>query len=253
MPVFDAIAKKADGYLAHEVQNLRDQFLNSTVKGTGYERALGDVVKGVVPPMWRVGWGEVVDPYGQRSGQTDLVVALPTQPSMLHRDDGNWLFLSPSVVAIGESKMLLTLERLRECLDGPAIEWAALDRAIQGQMAVGPGGDDAATWERRLPVFVFAHEGPTLDSVQAEINSRQDPLVDAVFIRDRGALLRSPGPDSSFLWVEAAGDTERPPPGTWIQEPETRDAAVTKCFLQWLTYLPVWLTFEQRPLRQYLM
>src|SRR5207302_1558217 len=157
-----------------------------------------------------------------------------------------------SVVAIGECKMQVTLERVREVLDGPAVAWAALDRAIAGQMAVGPGGDDAATWETRLPVFVFAHEGPTLQNVKAEIDTRPDCLVDAVFIRDRGVLLRSPGPDSSFLWAENEGDATAPPAGTWLLLEETDDAAVVQCFLLWLTALPVWLAFEQRPLRQFI-
>jgi hypothetical protein len=43
------MAKKGDRYLAAEVESLREEFLNSTVKGTGYERVLAAVVRGVLP------------------------------------------------------------------------------------------------------------------------------------------------------------------------------------------------------------
>jgi hypothetical protein len=245
------MAKKADRYLAAEVDSLREEFLNSTVKGTGYERVLAEVVRGVLPQTWRVGWGEIVDPDRRQSGQTDLVIALPSQPSLLHRDDGNWLFLSPSVVAIGEAKMHLTAERWRELLDGPARDWAALDRAAMHLMGVGPGGaDNDATWGARLPVFVFAHEGPTLATIEGELKGLPAPLIDAVFIRDRGVLLRSPGPDASFPWA-MPGTQQAPPAGEWVRFDDLNEDVV-ETFLLWLTVLPVWMPFEQRPLRQFI-
>jgi len=249
--MYATMAKKADRCLKAEVDSLRDEFLNSTVKGTGYERILAEVVRGVLPQTWRVGSGEVVDPARHQSGQTDLVIALPSQPSLLHKDDGNWLFLSPSVVAIGEAKMQLTAERWRELLDGPPKDWAVLDRSAKDLMGVGPGGaDNDATWGTRLSVFMFAHEGPILDTLAHELAARPAPLVDAVFVRDRGVLLRSPGPDASFPWA-MPGTRQAPPAGEWLSF-EVQNEEVVELFLRWLTVLPVWMPFEQRPLRQFI-
>ena len=80
--------------LATEADSVRREFRNTTIKGSGYERKLIDAVVGLLPQTWRVGSGEVVDPSGRRSGQTDLVIALPNQPSLLHSDNGDWIFLS---------------------------------------------------------------------------------------------------------------------------------------------------------------
>ena len=74
--MFQVIADRADDMLRTEAEGLRREFRNSTIKGSGYERKLIDVVVGLLPQSWRVGSGEVVDPHGRRSGQTDLVVAL---------------------------------------------------------------------------------------------------------------------------------------------------------------------------------
>ena len=117
---------------------------------------------------------------------------------------------------------------------------------------VGPvGADNTLTWGTRLPVFLFAHEGPPLDSIRSIISQYDNPAVDAVFVRDRGALLRSPGPESDFRWVVDEGETAPPAAGAWIVEPATHNAAVVRTFLEWIVGLPVWQPFEERPLRRF--
>jgi hypothetical protein len=56
-------------------------------KGSEYEAAFRSVVAGVFPSTWKVGEGEIIDPHGNRSPQTDVVIARPTQPSLLCRDE----------------------------------------------------------------------------------------------------------------------------------------------------------------------
>lgn len=244
--VFQSIAERADGMLVTEFNNVRQRFKNSTVKGTGYERAVAEIIRGVVPPTWKIGSGEIIDPYGRRSGQTDLVVALPSQPSLLEREGSNWLFLSASAVAIGETKMALTVSELGYLIAGPAQSWASLD-PMRGA-GLTPGlKDEKDTWSDRIPVFVFAHEGPTLASIASELESH-DTKIDAVFVHSRGVLLRSPGPDSNFMcWT----DREAPAAGQWVTV-ECSSVDVVRTFVEWLTSLPVWRPFEDRPLRHFL-
>lgn len=236
--------------LSTEADALRREFRNTSIKGTGYEKKLVDVVAGLLPQTWRVGSGEVVDPHGRRSGQTDLVVALPSQPSLLHSDDGDWIFLSPAVVAIGEAKLSVNLDGVRGFIAQRCPAWGSLDRGIAGTTMIAPSGaDHDLTWGTRLPVFLFAHEGPPLESILALIKEHDEPSVDAVFVRDRGALLRSPGPDSHFGWAVDENASAPPAAGTWISEPEIENAAVVRTFLEWIVRLPVWQPFEQRPMR----
>ncbi len=251
--MFQIVAERADAMLRTEAESLRREFRNTTIKGSGYERKLVDVVVGLLPQSWRVGSGEVVDPYGRRSGQTDLVVALPSQPSLLHSDNGDWIFLSPAVVAIGETKLSVDLDGIRDFVARRCPAWGSLDRGTSGMTMIGPmGADNDRTWGTRLPVFLFAHEGPPLESILSVIAQHDDPPVDAVFVRNRGAVLRSPGPDSDFRWVVDENATAPPAAGTWISEPEIQNAAVVRIFLEWIVGLPVWQPFEQRPLRRFL-
>ncbi len=47
------------------------------------------------------------------------------------------------------------------------------------------------------------------------------------------------------------GTSQAPPSGEWVRF-DFRNEEVVETFLLWLTVLPVWMPFEQRPLRQFI-
>lgn len=87
--------------------------------GSARESLVSGVLSRLLPDIYDVGSGEVVDHLGNRSKQIDIVIARRDFPS-LHLPSGTRVYLIESVLATIEVKSTLTSETLRQALDNVA-------------------------------------------------------------------------------------------------------------------------------------
>src|SRR4051812_27988330 len=94
----------------------RPKFQHSTLKGGAVENADRDFLRSFVPRRLAIGTGEVIDHNGNRSAQTDVVVANEDHPFTFTGDDPG-LFFIEGVSAAGEVKSVLTTQHMASTIE----------------------------------------------------------------------------------------------------------------------------------------
>lgn len=103
--------------LEQRVRGLFDTLMGNCIAGDcfntdtkGYEREIivNGLLKVVFPPAFRFGTGEIIDDQGEKSGQLDVVVEIPTFYSLTISDGAPRLYLADGVAAVIEIKTNLT-------------------------------------------------------------------------------------------------------------------------------------------------
>jgi hypothetical protein len=87
--------------------------------GDAREALIADVLSRILPSAYDIGSGEIIDSYGGRSRQIDIVISRRDAPSLL-LPGGTRLYLVESVVATIEVKSLVYEEGLTEALENCA-------------------------------------------------------------------------------------------------------------------------------------
>ena len=196
--VMNTILAQEEKRLSTELANIRANYEHAGIKGTKVERVLRDLLRLCLPTDLRVGHGEVFDLDGRQSRQTDVVIA--NQYHFPQPPDHNWeepqKFMIECVECAGEVKSALTSRRtVEECFEN-ARSFKSLLGYASSSFGQTMGGDKSRFLSRR-PYFVFAFESKLRDETVwerlTELNSAcreiDRPIVDAVFILNRGTLL----------------------------------------------------------------
>lgn len=187
--VLDAVGKE----MLSELAKIRAKFKNTTDVGTGTESAIRVFLREYLPRILEVGTGEVIDSYGSRSPQTDVVIVTEDHP-FTFRGDSPGLFFVEGVGAAAEVKTQLTTAGIVDACD-KSKEFKNLRAAPFTGLSMSKGSDKAN--HLGPPYFLFAFESEvTLDLVcekvrdyQAEHAIKSGDFLDAVFVLDRGAVI----------------------------------------------------------------
>jgi hypothetical protein len=194
--VHDAV-RQWEHRLKTSLQESRIKFGQSADRGEGNEAAFRLFLRAHLPPKYRIGQGEVIDYRGNRSSQTDVIVADDEQPFQV--DESPQLFIIEGVAAAAEVKTTLTAEEFRDSLR-KAERFKTLE-AVLGKAAMlaspekrGNPNSDLLRFYRRRPFFVFAYEGAIDEKTLLEVAASRDqahqpPPIDAVFVLDKGFAL----------------------------------------------------------------
>ncbi len=173
-------------------------------RGVSVEGAFRDFLSKHLARYLPVGTGEVIDSYGHRSGQVDVVISDDSQPFVSPLNDPG-LFLVEGVVCAGEVKSRLTTKELRRAIRAGAKFKALQNRHNQGdQIFTNPA--DRMRYYDCPPFFVLAMEsdvniGTLLTKLHnagvskgrrpVSTDSQQPyptvPPVDAIFVLGEGA------------------------------------------------------------------
>jgi hypothetical protein len=179
------------------LQESRVKFQQSADIGEGNAGAFRQFLRANLPPKYRIGQGEVIDYRGNRSSQTDVVVADEEQPFKV--DESPQLFIVEGVAAAAEVKTTLTAEELRDSLD-KAERFKVLE-AVLGKATMlppperrGNPNSDIVRFYRHRPFFVFAYEGAISEDTLLEVAVSRErpgepPPIDAIFVLDKGFAL----------------------------------------------------------------
>jgi hypothetical protein len=157
----------------------------SANRGTEREAFLSAFLSQVIPPIYRVGTGEITDIQGSRSGQLDIVIEMPWAPSFGFPSSPVRLYPAEAVgVAIEVKSNVETqwndvvatataLAKLRQQLSGTSVSGGALSI------------DDPSA--KRLPIFAVGYKGwkSPAPIEQKLLNSELDGVLvleDALFV-----------------------------------------------------------------------
>ncbi|NBP36637.1 MAG: hypothetical protein EBV01_14755 [Betaproteobacteria bacterium] len=216
-----------------EFENIRARYSNSTIKGTRNEIIIQEFLRQLLPAYMKIGNGEVIDTEGNRSSQTDIIVA----DSMLQPFIKNYsipeLFIVEAVTCGGESKAILTKENLQDCLK-KSDHFKKLNHKPAPSLRFNVNQSDLERFFNRKPFFTFAFESSLeISEVQTildiyykgkDINTQ----LDAIFILNKGSIIN---------FGDGKGDWQFINPGDEITEgfiPVCDEKKVILCFISWL-------------------
>jgi len=111
----DKIAK-VENQMIEALAEVRETFKHSGNKGTTNENDFGDFVKQYLTRRLEIGNGEVIDSFGNRSGQADIVIVNEDHP-FTFTPNRPGLFFIEGVLSIGEIKTVLTTQELKNSLN----------------------------------------------------------------------------------------------------------------------------------------
>lgn len=148
MNLFDSWSREVASVLAAESTLAGKFLLHGGELGDAREAFLRDVLRRVVPDLYHIGTGQLVDTAGNRSRQIDVVVARKDFPILSFAGDKK-LYPIEAVLATIEVKSHLDRNTLGDALEncasvadlGPNVVASVLDRlaASQGLTKEGPG------------------------------------------------------------------------------------------------------------------
>ncbi|GAA4160932.1 hypothetical protein GCM10022286_17740 [Gryllotalpicola daejeonensis] len=182
------------------LQQARSDFDHRGVRGDVLENAVRAFLRGHLPRRLDVGTGEVIDRYGTRSPQLDVIIANEDQP-LVYGVEEPGLYLAEGVSAIGEVKTRLDGEALGDILrKGAQLRQMRMTPNV-GDQVQHSNPSDIARFVMSFPFFAIAMESSlSLDTIQQRLTS--EPLVpssdgsgtqlsklDALFVLDKGVLL----------------------------------------------------------------
>lgn len=126
--------------------------LSSNSKGTEREIFLQQFLRQVLPTIYRLGTGDVIDALGSRSGQLDVVIEYPFGPSFPALGEQQVrLYLAETVAAVIEVKSDLSTQWQQ--VERTAAALAKVERKMEVIMSQGYG--DLS----RVPFYVIGFKG----------------------------------------------------------------------------------------------
>jgi hypothetical protein len=212
----------------------RARFKHAGIKGSVVEETLRSFLREYLPRRLEIGHGEIVDTFGNRSRQTDVVITTEDHPYTF-KTDSPGLFFIEGVAAAAEVKAVLTSANLADAVNNARTFKRLEPKVPKGAnvlYTISHSGEDPFVTH---PWFLFAFESElTLERARESILDFQateqledDKLPDAVFALDRGCIINF-RPESKLGY----GETGQPPlEGLRVVESST----VLYLMLGWLT------------------
>jgi len=175
--------------MLEKLNEIRKLHSNSSSKGSVIENIFREFLRRYLPLNCRIGTGEIIDSFGKRSAQTDIVVANQYHPFC--SEDAPSLYFIEGINAVGEIKMQLTSEHLKSTIANSA-RFKQL-RSKPGKNSLSSATDsDVRRYFETPPFFLFAFESQLdlttiFETIKREAAST--PTVDALFILDKGYIV----------------------------------------------------------------
>lgn len=203
-----------EAQMKEKLKEARATFTHSGDKGTSVEDSFRRFLREYLPRRLEVGHGEIVDPNGRRSKQTDVVIVSEEHP-FTFTPDLPGLFFIDGVCAAAEVKTNLTSTELLE---------KALENSCQfKQLEIKPGKgtmvhsnpSDLDRFYKCPPWFLVAFESRlTLSSIQDRIvefvkhnTVETNRLVDAVFVLGSGWIINFGDGKGSYQFRTPQGES----------------------------------------------
>ncbi len=208
----DKIAK-VEKQMIEALAEVRETFKHSGNKGTSNENAFGDFVRQYLPRRLEVGNGEVIDSYGNRSGQADIIIVNEDHPFTFTPNKPG-LFFIEGVLSVGEIKTVLTTQELKNTLNNSLLYKRLKTTHGKGSM-VNANPSDLKRYYEHPPFFLFCYESQlsletikkNIDTFVAENSLDKLQVMDAVFVLGKGSIINFGDGQGSFQFRMPDGKT----------------------------------------------
>jgi hypothetical protein len=190
LSLFRDLVLQSENQMATLLAEARAKFEHKGDRGSaGAEAPFRDFLTKFLARDLRVGQGEVIDTAGNRSGQTDVVVADADHP-FLFTADVPGLFLIEGISAAGEIKTVLSSAALEKALESAARFKELRPRQLAGSLITAEDSDIERFYDGR-PFFLVAFESQmTTDTVVRKVKDfeaqHSGPTFDGIFLLERG-------------------------------------------------------------------
>lgn len=184
-----------DMILSAALKKARASFTHPGVKGDVVEVAVRSFLSSHLPRKFGVGTGEVIDRYGSRSSQLDVIVLNDEQP-FVHDINTNGMYFAEGVSAVGEVKSSMGSRELLDILEkGEKLRTLRPTPLAGDQIQSSPG--DISRFVASFPYFGLAIESSmTVSRILDTLNAASDvaspdgsgvmiPKLDALFVLNR--------------------------------------------------------------------
>jgi hypothetical protein len=203
--LFQAEEQKLRASLAE----IRTSFSHPGDKGSHAEETFRSLLRRYLPLTLRVAQGEIIDRFGGRSKQTDVVVVDDDHPFTFEESKPG-LFFIEGVIGAGEVKSVLTAQELAKAVDNSRA-FKALQAWFNKGDTVAATPSDRARYLGRPPYFLFAFESSlSLESIRERLaaesgGSIATNLVDGVFVLDKGSMINYGDGQGGFKMMGPGG------------------------------------------------
>lgn len=186
---------KVENQMREALAEVRETFKHSGNKGTNTEDIFGQFIRQYLPRRLEIGNGEIIDSFGNRSGQVDIVIVNEDHPFTFTRNKPG-LFFIEGILAVGEVKTTLTTRELENTLKN-ALLYKKLKTTHGKGTIVHANESDLKRFYEHPPFFLFCYESQlSLTTIQTNIEkfigkNTIDPLktIDGIFVLDKGWLI----------------------------------------------------------------
>ena len=256
--IFKAQVLREGKGLRTDFEKIREKFSSADIKGSGFERILRAFLRGYLP--YRVGHGEVFSIEGFESRQADVVIANEYHVALRENWDDPQKFIIESVECAAETKSVIA------SVDGELHDIFVKAKAfkklivepdvVKGSVITVPPSE-ARRFVWRRPYFAFAFDSKVSLSRlmmkleewdQKELRSVERPVVDGLFVLDKGAFCYWGKPAESRIFRVDGNNT---PVTGYHPFPDTGKEVLSN-LLMWLYAVMPRLKYAHDPVSHYL-
>lgn len=220
--------------MAAHLSEIRAKFTHPGDKGTSIEDVFRTFLRQYLPRRLAIGHGEIIDRNSSRSGQTDVVVVNDDHPFTFTPEKPG-IFFVEGVSAAGEVKTILNSAHLGSTV-AASRRFKSLRIAHAKGTTIHTNISDRERFYTCPPYFLFAFESElsfptiidTLNAAAPDIAAKPYPVVDAVFVMNKGWAVNFGDGQGAFQFVTPDGE----PLSGWVWQPS--ESVLFEC-LAWLS------------------
>ncbi len=209
--------QKVSKQLLIEFERTADRAKTPLEVGTGREEIVRRFLADYLPSKWSVGSGFIVDSFGKKTAQMDIVVNddLIIKPLSYAQDRG--LYFAESVGIVVQVKSTLNKQTLRDAIKNLDTVKKLRRAHLKGAYRI-MGSSEEKVWDV-IPTLLFAFQSdislPTIAKSFCDLNKELEiedtNQVDAVFILNKGVLLNIKEGETRFGVLKDDGSAIRGP------------------------------------------
>ncbi len=203
---------KVEKQMTEALAEVRETFKHSGNKGTSNENNFGDFVRQYLPRRLEIGNGEIIDSFGNRSGQADIVIVSEDHPFTFSTNRPG-LFFIEGILSVGEIKTVLTSQELKNTLNNSVLYKNLKTTHGKGSM-VHANESDLKRYYQHPPFFLFCYESQlSLTTIKQNIEEfvREKSLnnlkvIDGIFVLGIGWIINFDDGKGSFQFRAPDGN-----------------------------------------------
>jgi hypothetical protein len=180
--------------MMEKLEEIRATFHHKGIKGGEVEACVREFLQRYLPRRFQVGEGEIIDTAGQRSAQTDVVIADEHHPFTFTEHESG-LFFVEGVTAAGEVKSVLTSTDFDRSIDNSKV-FKSLSLSPRYSYSSYACDADVRRFFTKPPWFLLAFESQlSLTTINQKLRKRAtvenevNQMVDAVFVLGQGWVI----------------------------------------------------------------